>query len=122
MKKQKKTIKPQDILILSQAEKILEYKKWDKEIPFIPIPKDWLIAPRPNFGGAVVRFKVTKRGLDDWVSVYLDCYDRLGVFGEPYWEIYPFKDDVYRVPMNNVNELVEKIEEALHDFETSRTK
>ena len=70
----------------------------------------------------MVRFKVTKRGLDDWVSVYLDCYDNLGIFGEPYWEIYPFKGDVYRVPMNNVNELVEKIEEALHDFKTSRTK
>jgi len=116
MKKERKTITSQDLLFLFQVEEILEYKKWDKEIPFIPIPKDWLIGPRPNFGGAVVRFKVTKQGLNDWISVYLDCYNRLGIFGEPYWEIYPFKDDVYRVPMKNVNELVEKIEEALKEL------
>ena len=41
------------------------------------------------------------------------CYEELGVFGEPYWEICPHTDDVYRVKMNNIDELVSEIENAL---------
>ena len=77
-----------------EVEEIMEYRKWVGEIPFIKFPSDWEVQIIPPFGGAVARFCV-KKG-DKQVSIYLDCYERLGIFGEPYWEIYPYEDDVFR--------------------------
>jgi hypothetical protein len=46
--------------------------------------------------------------IDD-VSVYLDCYDRIGFFGAPYWEVYPYHGDVGRCRMADIDKLLEMI-------------
>ena len=98
-----------------EVERQYEWMKWVEEIPFIPFKEDWVVKVIPPFTGAVVRFLVKKKSDSDEnrISVYLDCYEELGVFGEPYWEICPHTDDVYRVKMNNIDELVSEIENAL---------
>ena len=79
----------------SLIEKTYEYDKWKQEIPFINFPSDWGVKIIPTFTGAVVRFLVNMKDSDSSISVYLDCYDELGCFGEPYWEIYPYKDGMF---------------------------
>jgi len=95
-----------------------EWGKWLREIPFIPIPNDWEVRLAPPVSGAVVRMHVRKKGYGDWVSVYLDCYDRLGYYHErdayvPYWEVMPYDGDVGRCGINEVDKLVEMIEQGL---------
>ena len=74
-----------------RVERELEYRKWMREIPYLKFSTSWDVQIIPPFGGAIVRFCVrNKRGRE--VSVYLDCYDNLGLYGKPYWEIYPSAD------------------------------
>jgi len=88
------------------------WRDWIQKIPFITFPDDWQIQIIPPFASAMARFRV-KKG-DDYISVYLDVYENLGYFGgEPYWEIYPYDDDTYRVAMNDTDELIKRISEAL---------
>ena len=93
----------------------MEYYKWAKEIPFIHFPDKYEVKIIPPFGGAVARFIVQQR---EWRelgtrSIYLDCYDRLGCFGEPYWELFPCAgDDVYRCRMDDTQALLDAIEES----------
>jgi len=90
----------------------IDYRKWIKEIPFIKFPEHWEVQIIPPFTGAVIRFRV-KNGAD-FISVYLDCYDVLGWFGEPYWEVWPDTDgDVFRCKIKDTNALIEKINTLL---------
>lgn len=86
-----------------------ETRSWVEKIPAIKFPKDWEIQIIPPFGGALCRFRVN--GI---VSVYLDGYDILGYYGEPYWEIYPYEDDVFRCGMNEIDNLIEAIQESIN--------
>lgn len=95
----------------AKLEELLGWRKWDEEIPFIHWPGDWSVKAIPPVTGAVVRYKVKKPG-DKIVSVYLDCYDILGFFGEPYWEIYPHNNDTFRCKMNDTTALLQAIEES----------
>ena len=88
-----------------------EWMKWVKEIPELTFPSDWRVKVIPPFSGAIVRFRVLKG--DKSVSVYLDCYDSLGCFGSPYWEIYPYEDDTYRCGINETQDLMRAIEKSL---------
>lgn len=89
---------------------LFEWDKWREEIPFINFPERFEVKIIPPFAGAVARFQIRdKEYRDTWVSVYLDCYDALGYYGEPYWEIYPYNEDVYRCRMNDIDELIEVI-------------
>lgn len=91
-----------------------EWRKWTKEIPAINFPSDWAVQVIPPFGGAVARFRVRKDSKE--VSVYLDCYDELGIVGKPYWEIYPDMDgSTSRFAMNDTIALVEAIGASLMD-------
>lgn len=89
-----------------EMEKEFEWRKWSKEIPFIKFPNNWEVKVVPPFAGAIVRFVVNtedRRG----ISVYLDCYDMLGFFGEPHWEVYPDKDENnQRFKMNDIKGLL----------------
>lgn len=107
-----------EIMKVRKAEHLIEdeyeYDKWIKEIPTINFPSDWEIKIIPPFGGAIVRFHVIKG--DRQLSVYLDCYNRLGSHGgEPYWEIYPSLNmlGVERFAMNDVEGLLQEIKETL---------
>lgn len=98
-----------------QVEKVMEYEKWDGIIPFIPIKSGWLVKVRPPMTGAIVRFGITKEGLGNYVSVYLDCYGMLGVVNYPYWEIYPAANgDTARYNVTDIEGLVSGIEDALN--------
>lgn len=101
-----------DMEARAHMENKYEWRKWTKDIPAIPVKPDWMMKVIPPFGGAVARFQV--QIADAWVSVYLDCYDELGIVGQPYWEVYPVNGDTARVLMNDVDELVDIIDEALN--------
>lgn len=83
------------------------------EVPSINFDSEWNVTVVPPFGGAMVRFKVEYMGAR--VSVYLDTKDRLGCYGSPYWEIYPFEDDIARVDMKDTGELIDLIKQSLAD-------
>ena len=100
------------MLLNAKRDQLMESEKWTKEIPFIKFHQDWEVKVIPPFGGAVARFVIKHPKVKRTVSVYLDCYDIMGIFGSPYWELYPYEDDVCRVEMNNTTELVKSIEEA----------
>ena len=96
----------------AQLEKIDEWRKWCEEIPYINFPQDWSVKIIPPLTGAIVRFRVNTPKASG-ISVYLDCYDRLGFFGEPYWEVYPYKNDIFRCKMNDIESLLKAISEVI---------
>ena len=75
--------------MIRRAEAALwkRYREWSYKIPHVPFRHEWDVRAVPPHGGAMVRYHV--RYKDAFVSVYLDCYDRLGWVGSPYWEIHP---------------------------------
>lgn len=97
--------------LIEKYEQMMEHMKWVQEIPYISFPSDWEIAIMPPFLGAVVRFRV-KKG-DAEVSIYLDCYDSLGCYGSPYWEVYPYEEDVFRCAMLDTESLLTAIGESI---------
>ena len=95
-------------------DKTMETLKWQEQIPYLHFKKDWVVKIVPPFGGAVCRFRVKNRiDQKESVSIYLDCYNNLGIMDEPYWEVYPIDDDARRFYMYETDELMECIEQAL---------
>ncbi len=92
-------------------EKTDEWRKWITEIPFIQFPADYQVQVIPPFQGAIVRFRVKKEGSDKSISVYLDCYEALGCYDGPYWEMYPYEDDTARFNMEDTKGLLKSIAE-----------
>lgn len=80
------------------------YRDCVDEIPFLQFEPDWLVQITPPFGGAVARFRIRKG--DAHVSVYADFDNSLGCMDVPYWEVYPFEDDVYRCMINETEDLL----------------
>jgi hypothetical protein len=103
-----------DMLPFIVAEKD-EYRKWAAEIPFLEFPSGWKVKIVPPFAGAIARFQVEIGS--EHVSIYLDCYDRLGLFGAPYWEVYPYQGDTGRCAMNDTSELLRMIADRTKDSE-----
>jgi hypothetical protein len=101
----------EDFLVIAKYDTIMEHSKWIKEIPYIEFPSDWKVQICPPSFGAVVRFRIKKDKAD--VSVYLDCYDKLGCCGKPYWEVYPSEDDVYRCAMEDIENLLNAIQKSI---------
>ena len=99
----------------TQVSEEFEWYEWVDKIPYINFPERFDVKIVPPVGGAIVRFLIRdKKHKDAIVSVYLDCYEILGIYGEPYWEIYPDIDDsVYRCNMDNVEELIERIAKSI---------
>lgn len=99
----------------SQVDREYEYNKWLTKIPYFALPVDYEIKVIPPFGGAVSRFLVRDRKKHRAaVSVYLDCYEMLGYFGEPYWEMYPnIVGGVSKFPMSDVDSLLENIDKSV---------
>lgn len=102
------------MLVYKYSEQ-MEHSKWIKEIPYINFPSNWQVQVSPPFAGAVVRFRVKCGNAE--ISIYLDCYDKLGIFGEPYWEIYPHEHDVYRCAMADVDDLLKNIQHAIDTYD-----
>lgn len=102
----------------SFVERKDEWLKWMNEIPAINFKSDWLVTVIPPFGGAIARFLVAhKDNPNETISVYLDCYGRLGCMNQPYWEMYPRTyegyEDTERFYIEEVEELVGAIDDQL---------
>jgi len=99
---------------LSARLKVEEQQKWREEldhIPFIRFPADWQVQVIPPFHDAVVRFRV-KLPSGYLKSIYLDRRNSLGYWDEieePYWEVYPYRRDVGRCGMEEIDELLRMI-------------
>lgn len=96
------------MMLSVQMGKEFEWMKWANEIPFIKWPTEWEVKAIPPFAGAVIRYWInTPRGK---ISVYLDCYDVLGYYGKPHWEVYPDRNgDNSRFDMDDVDGLLKCI-------------
>ena len=115
---------------LSRYDVSLEYdvtfetRRIARDVPAIQFPGDWKVKILPPFSGASVRFYVEKDELS--VSVYLDCFQMLGVYNEePYWEVYPTRTsegdwDIARCSMEDVEQLLSIITQALKNQEKYR--
>lgn len=84
---------------LSRTTQILLYgydevtqMEWANKLPYIQLPRNWKIQIIPPLG-ALIRYRMSTVELienspDNFVSVYFDPEEVLGIFGGPYWEIY----------------------------------
>lgn len=91
-----------------------ENEKWRElsdKIPFLNFPSSWRIKIIPPFGGAICRF-IVECG-NNSTSIYLDFYDRLGYFGSPYWEVYPYEGDTFRCDINDTESLIGAVDRSL---------
>jgi hypothetical protein len=70
------------------------------KIPSLNFKEEWSVQVLPGFFGAFTRFRV-----NEYISVYLDIYDRLGIRNKPYWELYDGTDTM-RFDMENQEELI----------------
>ena len=98
----------------AEVEKHDDWHGWIRKIPHFAVKTAWEIQVIPPFGGAVARFCVRLKDCPRaTVPVYLDCYERLGCWSGPYWEIYPYDDDVARCHMDHTKELEQLISTSL---------
>lgn len=92
-----------------ELEEMEEWKKWAIEIPFFEVPQGWKIKTIPPVTMAIVRFHLLSPSGNTY-SIYFDAYDQLGCVGEPYWEVHPIENDVERFLMNEIDELIERVQ------------
>lgn len=100
-------------VIQLKCEQLFEWKKWAGEIPFIKFPASWHVRIIPPYANAVVRFNVIRDdqlNTNDFISIYLDCYDRLGHMGKPYWEAYCVEDECVRFLLGQEEQLIAAID------------
>ena len=91
-------------------DRAFECLRWVEEIPYLKFKEGWEVKIIPPFGGATIRFCV--KANDKSVSVYLDCYDQLGIMHEPYWEIYA-NGEIERFLFKEHERMMARIEEIL---------
>jgi hypothetical protein len=97
-------------------DEVVDTHEWMDKIPFIKFNPEWEVKAIPPYSGAIIRY-IVKKG-DNTVSIYLDGYDILGYVGEPYWEIYPYENDVFRCMMNETDLLIQAIADSFEDMES----
>lgn len=105
-----------------EVENLENWSDWVHKIPALKFDADWEVTVIPPFCGAVVRFWVEANG--NKASVYLDCFDALGFYGEPYWEVFscceesgPCLGNVGRCAMNETDTLLNMIRHTLEETE-----
>ena len=91
-----------------QVESTEDWKGIIDKLPSLKFRKKYEVKIIPPFGGAVARFYIEKNG-EHVCSVYCDFFDRLGGYGEPYYELYPFEDDIKRYSLNQTDEMMKDI-------------
>lgn len=100
--------------LLSQRFKLESAEHWFSIIPqILPLhfKEEWDVKIIPPFSGAITRFYISYN--DRFVSVYLDWYDRLGIFKKPYYEIYD-GEDTKRYSLDNTDEMMSDIDQILN--------
>lgn len=97
------------------------------QIPAIQFRPEWRVKVIPPFGGAVARFLVAVGEGESMreVSVYLDTFSRLGLYGRlsskdpvPYWEMYD-GNETQRFALEDAAGLQAAIAGALGQFATA---
>lgn len=89
-------------------------EKWGEKIPYMSMPDYIEFKAIPPFSGTVIRYWFRhKKNFSAWCSVYLDCYDVLGCYNSPYFEVYPYEDDVFRCKIDEVDLLTQAIIETI---------
>lgn len=112
-----------DIEIFSARLRIESQEEWRESSDLTPafsLPRGWKIKIIPPFGGAMERFQIQKG--DGWVSVYFDAYGRLGAMDFPYYEIYPYKGDVARFSVDEIDEMLKAISHSLREQNREKKK
>jgi len=93
-----------------------DWELWGDKIPYISFPSGWQVRAIPPFGGAVIRYNIKDKTGKAHVSIYLDCYDIVGAYGAPYWEVYPCEGgDAFRCEMDNVGGLLEAVQKSMDE-------
>lgn len=103
-------------LARARIERDEDWQTWIEKIPFIKFPRSWEVRIIPPFCGAMTRFQVRGPKSENTVSVYLDCHQRLGCWDGPYWEVYPYHDDVGRCDIDDTEDLLRMIKHGLRDL------
>lgn len=91
-----------------EVEKQEDWRGITDSIPFLKFPATWEVKVIPPWAGAVGRFLVKLPG-GAVKSIYLDWYDALGIYQEPYWEVHPVNGDIGRCPVADTKELLRLI-------------
>lgn len=92
-----------------------DYREWSDKIPYIKFPDNLKVKVIPPFMGAVIRFLVSDLEEKVRVSVYLDCYDAIGCYGKPYWEICPINRDIFRYDIADTKNLIKGILRSIEE-------
>jgi len=98
----------ENIIARSKVESAEKWNDIISKVPMLNFKKEWDVKIIPPFAGAVVRFTINKDGVQV-CSIYLDWYDRLGICGSPYYELYPFEYDTKRYSLEETKELIDDI-------------
>jgi hypothetical protein len=53
----------------------------------------------------------------EFVSIYLDCLDRLGAMDIPYWAVYPLDGEIFRCGIKESKQLLTAIKKAVDILE-----
>lgn len=105
-----------------------EEQDWKGEIariPWLHFRGDWQVRIIPPFADAVIRFQVILPS-GTLKSVYMDSRHSLGIWKnlntpEPYWEVYPYKNDVGRCDLADTIMLMEMIQDETSGDEDEDT-
>lgn len=100
-----------DFEAITKRNDVERNEKWNYisgSIPTLNFKEEWNVKIIPPFAGAIIRFKIMRNDIMV-CSVYLDFYDRLGCYGAPYYELYPFENDIKRYALNETDELMKDI-------------
>ena len=92
-------------------------EKWhdfQKTMPFIELKEGWKFRVTPAFGGAIFRFRIMSPNSNEY-SIYFDAFERIGIYGSPYYEIYEIAGDVFR------SDDIDEILDVMYSEEKSRT-
>jgi hypothetical protein len=99
-----------DEMLRYEVERSEKWRDWCPQIPKLHFKEEWEVKIIPPFGGAIARFTVSYN--HKHCSIYLDCYSRLGLVDEPYWEIY-CDGECARFFLNEHEEMMEHIQNCL---------
>lgn len=100
-----------------------KWKYWCYKMPALRFDPSWDVYIIPPYAGAMARFLVRKG--ERFADVYFDAYSRLGwmMAGSepiPYFELYPWENDVKRYRLDEVDELMNDIRLVLESDGSDR--
>jgi len=99
-----------------KVEEKEKWREWYFKIPYLRFKPEWEVSIGPPFTGAMARFRL--RYKENEISVYLDCFSRLGFYGdgyaEPYWKMRPYENDTARFAMSDTEGLLAAIDKQFN--------